>query len=157
MTAAEALLKSGAYMQAEQRFQRAVRFAPGNAMALAGTANSQIGAGLYLSAGYTLRTLFTQHPEMIDATFAAGLLPTKERLDAAITATQQRLELAKDRSTNAPLLAYLGHQTGDQELIKTGLKIMADESADDPLPRVLRIVWLDGSDSTLPTIDAPEK
>lgn len=147
MMAAQEQLKAGAYMQAEQRFQRAVRFAPDNALALAGTVNAQIGAGLYLSAGYNLRSLFTQHPEMIDATYGEGLIPARERLDAAITAMQSRIENPKDRSANALLLAYLGRQTDNRELMSQGLTIMATESAEDPLPPLLRMVWLEGGEA----------
>lgn len=157
MLAAQEQLKAGSYMQAEQRFQRAVRFAPGNALALAGTANAQIGAGLYLSAGYTIRSLFTQHPEMIDTTYGDGLLPARDRLDAAIAAMQTRLDGQKDRSAYALLLAYLGRQTGDRELMNKGLTVMATESAEDPLPGLLRMVWLEGGEVPKPDTATPEK
>lgn len=143
MMSAQDQLKRGEYLQAEQRFQRAVRFAPGDPMALAGMANAQIGAGLHLSAGFTLRSLFTQHPEMIDATYGEGLIPPRAQLETAVTAVRAKIEAGGDRSSNALLLAYLGRQLGDKAMIEEGLKAMTADAADDPLPPVLRMVWLD--------------
>ena len=152
MMAAEQQLKDGDYMLAEQRFQRALRFSPGHPLAMAGAANAQIGAGLYLPAGYTLRALFTQHPEMIDATYAEGLVPPRERLDAAVAAMQARLDSPVDRSASALLLAYLGRQIGDRTLMEQGIKAMQAASADDPLPKLLQTVWLEGGE-----VPKPEK
>jgi hypothetical protein len=156
MMAAEEQLKNGDYMIAEQRFQRAMRFSPGNPLAMAGAANAQIGAGLYLPAGYTLRSLYTQHPEMIDATYGEGLLPSSDRVAAALEAINTRLESGTDNALYGLVLAYLGRQTSDHALMDKGLKLMSQESTDDPLPPLLRSVWLEGAAAPAPKPD-PEK
>lgn len=143
MVAAEEQLAKGEYMLAEQRFQRALRFSPGNPLAMAGAANAQTGAGLYLSAALTLRGLFTQHPEMIDVTYADNLLPPRERLNDAAAALRKKMETPTDRAAYALLLAYIGKQSGDKVMIAEGVDAMANDApANDPLPALLRSVWL---------------
>ncbi len=156
MMSAEDQLRKGEYMNAEQRFQRALRFTPGHPLAMAGVANAQRGAELYLAAADTLRVLFADHPEMIDVTWAEGLLPPREHLDAAVKALRLRLETPNDRASNAMLLAYLGRQMSDSALIAEGLAVLAAESADDPLVPLLRAVWLDGGSAPAP-LPPPEK
>lgn len=144
MTAAEQKLKQGDYFTAEQRFDRALRFAPGHPLALAGVANAQIGAGLYLSASLTLRVLFNAQPEMIDVKFESGLMPAPERVTAAVAGITRRMEAAQDsdRASYALLLAYLGHQTDDVALIEQGLTAMEEAEPTHVLLQVLRQIWL---------------
>ncbi len=142
MMAAEELLKSGEYLLAEQRFQRALRFSPGNPLAMAGAVNSQIGAGLYLPAGYTLRSMFSQHPEMIDATYAQSLMPSAERIAAALDVIKSRIESGNERGAHGLVLAYLGRQASDAAIIERGIAAIEAEKADDALAKLLRTVWL---------------
>ena len=77
LASGEEALREGKYFWAERRFDRALRFVPGHPMATAGLANTQIAAGLYLSAAITLRSLFTYQPEMMDVRYEPGLLPNR--------------------------------------------------------------------------------
>ena len=57
LASGEERLKSGQYFWAEKRFARALRVQPNNPLATAGLAQSQLGAGLYLTAANTLKKL----------------------------------------------------------------------------------------------------
>jgi hypothetical protein len=150
MATAEEQLRQGEYMNAELRFQRALRFMPGHPLAMGGIANAQLGAELYLSAADTLRVLYTDHPEMIDVAWAEGLLPSQDRLKGAVATLRTSLEGPRDRASFALVLAYVGRQLNDRATVAEGLAHMAKESPDDPLPPLLQAVWLNpgsGADS----------
>jgi hypothetical protein len=144
VTEAEQDLRAGEYFFADRRFQRALRFRPGHPLATAGLAHAQIGAGYYLAASYTLRSLFTHQPEMIDARYDAGLMPNRPRLTRAVDVLQGRLDGEADRATNAFLLAYVGRLLGDRELVEQGLDVMNQVEPNDPLLPLLRAIWIDG-------------
>ena len=138
----ERYLREGRYFFAERRFRRALRFTPGHPMATAGLANAQVGAGLYLAASLTLRSLFSYQPEMIDAHYEPGLVPNEVRLKHAVAKLQQRLESTGDRTASAFMLAYVGRLLGDRQYIERGLAVMEEDSPDDPLLPLLKEVWL---------------
>lgn len=139
---AEEKLRSGQYFWAENRFDRALRFMPGNPMARAGRAHAQIGAGLYVPAALSLRQLLTSRPEMIDVSYEANLIPNAVRLSIAIDYLQGRLNVGRDRGSNAFLLAYIGHQTDDRATIEQGLDAMTEADPQDTLIPLLRSIWL---------------
>ena len=111
-------------------------------MATAGLANAQVGAGLYLTASLTLRSLFSYQPEMIDARYEPGLVLNEVRLKQAVAKLQQRLESTGDRTASAFMLAYVGRLLGDRQYIERGLAVMEEDSPDDPLLPLLKEVWL---------------
>jgi hypothetical protein len=141
---AQGLLAQGDYFRAERRFDAALRLQPNQPMASAGIANAQLGAGLYLSAGLTLRRLFSDYPEMIDVRYAPDLLPSPARLRAVSEALRLRIDAGRDLAGYGLLLAYTGHQLDDREIVVDGLLTM-DTSGDasaQPLADLLRAVWL---------------
>ena len=139
---AEDALKKGEFFLAERRFDRALRFNPGNPLATAGMGHAQVGSGLYLSAALTLRNLLTNNPEMIDVRYDESLVPARGRLESAITTIRQRLEKKQDYALNAFLLAYIGKLLDDRSLMKEGLDTLARALPGDPLEQLLRAVWL---------------
>ncbi len=142
MSSAEEALAQGEYFWAERRFDRALRFTPGHPLAMAGLGHARIGAGLYASAAFTLRRLLIEHPEMIDTTYEPQLLPNGMRLDAVVrTLSVQVAEPGREQALLGFLLAYIGHQLGDFELVDRGLMAMAAAAPDDPLVALLRTVW----------------
>lgn len=147
ITAAEQRLRDGEYFWAERRFDRALRFVPGHPLATAGLGHAQIGAGLYLRAGLTLRSLLQRQPEMIDASYGEGLLPSRAALLSAVDEIRGRLTdgtSGGDKLSYGFLLAYLGHQLDDRGLIEEGLAICEQAAPEDPLTALLRQVWIDG-------------
>lgn len=147
---AEQQLRNGEYFWAERHFRRALRFTPGHPLATAGLANAQLGAGLYIPAALTLRTLMTNNPEMIDVRYQQGILPNTVRLNSAIESLRNRLTEKRDRNSAALLFAYIGHQISNKEMVQQGLSIMAETHPDDKLLVLLQGVWLADEDSSKP-------
>ena len=138
----QALVAKGDYFKAERRFESALRMQPDHPMATAGLASSQIGAGLYLSAGLTLRKLFTDYPEMIDTRYAEGILPSRERLEAVAEVCRNRMNMGRDASGYGLVLSFIGHQLEMPSLVEEGLVPMLLDESTEPLAEVLRAVWL---------------
>jgi hypothetical protein len=157
LESAEKSLSEGDYFLAERRFERALRLVPGHPMATVGMAHAQLGAGLYLSASLTLRTLMEAQPEMIDVTYAPHLLPTTERLNAAVEAVRTRMAEAqpRDQANYGFLLAYIGHQSQDDALLREGLNTMRQADAQNALLPVLEQIWLSAEIPT-PATSAPD-
>lgn len=161
LAGAEQRLHDGDYFSAERRFERALRFVPDHPMATAGIAHAQLGAGLYLSASLTLRSLFANHPEMIDVTYGEKALPPRERLnEIVILVKKYQADPEKDQTGYGFLLAYLGRQLGDKDLVQQGLKAFALADPAAAMPRLLKSVWLDepaSTPATPATMPQPEK
>lgn len=140
---AEEKIAQGEYFWAERRFDRALRFIPGHPLAIAGLGHSRIGAGLYLSASLALQSLLSLQPEMIDVEYSPSLLPPHIELVKTAVKITSRLEEERDGGTYAFLLAYIGHQLSDQEMIKRGLEVFEErEGSNDPLVLLLKRIWL---------------
>lgn len=138
----QASLRQGQFFQAERRFVRALRIHPNHPLVIGGLANAQIGAGLHLAAANTLRDLFLRHPEMIDVTYDAGLLPGGSRIKGLTEALTDEISSKIAGSEQALVLAYLGHQAENRDAITLGLDHMEGVDADDPLVPILRGIWL---------------
>lgn len=138
----ETQLRNGNYFHAERAFSHSLRMQPNHPLALAGLANSQVGAGLYLAAAGTLRELFTRHPELIDAQYDDALLPPSIRLGQMMEHLAGRINEGRSQSAAGLVLAYLGRQTGDVVAVTRGLAALHAANEDDPLVPVLRTIWL---------------
>jgi hypothetical protein len=148
MTAAEESLGAGEYFRAERRFARALRFTPGHPLATAGLAHAQIGAGLYVTAALGLRRLLIDRPEMIGVRYAQPLLPNRVRMNLAVTTLRSRIRAEeRDRAHYAFLLAYVGRHMDEPAITEEGLRLLEESSPQDPLPAVLRAVWLEQDDA----------
>ena len=146
MSMAEESLRDGEYFWAERRFERALRFIPGHPLAIAGLGHAQIGAGFHLPAALTLRRLMVEHPEMIDVRYDPKLLPSAVRLSIAVERLRELIaRIERDRDLHSFLLAYIGHQLDDRQLIAEGLQQLSD----GPLRTLLEAVWL-GEESQAP-------
>ena len=150
MRRGEELLAQGAYLDAEERFARALAARPDDPMASIGRVHSEIGAGMYLSATMNLRMLLATNPEIIGATYASNLLPLAEQLRMRRADLRSRLQAEGGLPREAGLvLAYIGYQTGDRAVVREGLDVASEQAraADDGrlgrLVEVLRGVWLD--------------
>jgi hypothetical protein len=141
----ERLIAGGEYFAAERQFIRSLRFRPGHPLAMAGLAHAQIGAGVHVSAALTLRQLFIYNPEMIDARYAADLLPSGERLAVAAAKLRERVQAGAAGSGAGLVLAYIGRQTADEGMIREGIDAMLAADDRDPLATALSQVWLEGA------------
>ncbi len=139
----ELALEQGKYFDAQRRFNQALQFIPGHPLATAGLGHAKIGAGLYLSAGYVLQSLLSFQPEMIDVEYDPKLLPPRLELVRAAVTIGSLLDIERDAGTYAFLLAYIGHQLHDEEMITKGLNTLAIYAgANDPLIPLLKSIWL---------------
>jgi len=137
-------LAKGDYFDAQRRFNQALQFIPGHPLATAGLGHAKIGAGFYLSAGYVLQSLLSFQPEMIDVEYGEGLLPPRIELVRAAVTVKNRLDVERDAGTYAFLLAYIGHQLHDQEMVEDGLRVLQMHTDfDDPIMPLLRKIWLE--------------
>jgi hypothetical protein len=140
----EQKLALGEYFLAERRFNQALRFMPGHPLATAGLGHANIGAGMYLSAAHVLQSLISFQPEMIDVEYESQLLPARIDLIRAAVAVQSRLEEERDGGTYAFLLAYIGHQLHDRDMIERGLHTLESRTGNsDPIVRLLKSIWLE--------------
>lgn len=140
---AEAAMAKGDYFNAESRFDLALRLSPGNPILEAGRANAQIGAGLYRSAAITLSSLYRKQKEMMDVSWAESVRPSQTRLLLAVQDLDKMIEEDPGGSTGLGLLiAYIGRQLGDRDLITRGLDVIEDPRLASMVPQ-LREVWLD--------------
>ena len=138
----------GKFFDAEDRFTRAIAAMPGDPLAQAGRVHAQLGAGLFLSAASNLRQLFTEHPEIIGATYGLNLVPGNERTERILD--NLRADMRKDQPAlgkdAALLMAYLGHIRADNDLMLTGLAELAKRTdmnnpAESTLLEACRAAW----------------
>ena len=143
---AETALADGKYLSAESRYRQIMLDVKNDPMPQVGLVHAQLGAGMFRSAGMNLRSVFSQHPELIAARYDAKLLPPESRLQWI----QQEIQSAisqNEGGKDAPLLlAYLGYQADSRQVARYGLALAQAKSPRDPLLAVLREIWLDESD-----------
>ena len=140
----EMAIARGEFFLAEKRFDQALMFIPGHPMATAGLGHANLGSGLYLSASHVLQSLFTFQPEMIGVRYEPQLLPTRIDMVRTAVAIRSRLDQERDGGTYAFLLAYIGYQLQDIEMIEQGLaELESRANKDDPVIPMLRYIWLE--------------
>ena len=148
MAAGQDLLAQSRFFDAEDRFAMAMRAVNNDPMARVGRLHAQLGAGLFLSAAANLRELLAGNPELVGVRYQPKLLPPAERIGRV--AVQLDVELRRSGSVlqrdSALLMAYLGYQTGDKDLLKTGLDEFAanidpENAADRALLELVQNVW----------------
>jgi hypothetical protein len=145
---AQKLMADERYMDAEERFSRALAAKPGDAACMGGRVNSQVGGGLYVAASANLKATLIAHPEMTGMRYESYLLPSPERMQDI--AVQLRKNITSDDPIasrvpreSALILAYIGHQLGDKKMITEGLRAFAADvpEADVPFLELVESVW----------------
>jgi tetratricopeptide (TPR) repeat protein len=156
LAAGEERLRTGQYFWAEKRFSRALQLLPNNPLAAAGLAQSQIGAGLYLTASNTLKRMMRKHPEMIDVNLGDNLMPAKETLFNAVDVLRNRISHGgPDAADYGLLLAFIGHQLNEQRTIDEGLAAIKKANPESALLPALQRIWGDASmQKESPAIDS---
>lgn len=135
-------ITTGDFFRGERCFDQALELNPDNPLLYAGLAHCQIGAGLHLSAALTLRTLFANHPEMIDTRYDRTLLPNETRMRIGVETLRKRIALGQDADGYGLALAYIGHQLQEKPLITEGLDAVKGTIENDLLSQLLRQIWL---------------
>lgn len=170
ITTGQRLIKAGRYFDAEERFTHALSVKPEDIPSQLGRIHAQIGAGMVLSASVNLQSLFSLHPEVVASKYAGNLLPTPERIDTLIIRLKERSGITRPKLTNrmmesnrvrvssALLLAYLGYQTDDQQIILAALAVVNERGgdADRRFASLLTQVWVDPSPQPTPAADDQE-
>jgi hypothetical protein len=149
-------IAAGRFFYAEERFTAALSLKPGDPMAAIGRVHAQLGAGMFLSAAINLRSLFTEHPEVVGLKYQPSLLPPADRIQIL---EERLVELSAPRNGKhrdlGLLMAYLAFQRGKTDGINQGLALMSeppvlgpeDKPLDGPdqlqkLSTMLSKVWL---------------
>jgi len=165
MVTGQRLISEGRYFDAEERFTHALSINPGNIPAQLGRLHAQIGAGMVLSASVNLQSLFSLHPEVVASKYSGELLPDDKRIikltdrlkeRAGLTTpelSQRVMESDRVRVSAGILLAYLGYQLDDEQMVSQGLTVVKErgDESDQRFSSLLSQVWaidnLDASDS----------
>ncbi|MEM1353485.1 MAG: hypothetical protein AAGC44_02495 [Planctomycetota bacterium] len=157
MTRGEQELAAGKFLAAENVYRQILRESGDNPLAKAGLIHSQLGAGMFRSAAFNMRALFSEHPELIALRYDAKLLPATERL----TRLQRDLQemIGEDNHSAEPglVLAYLGYQLEAEPLVTYGLAVAEARAPRDPLMPILRQIWLEADPRDAEDEDATDK
>lgn len=154
----EEMMRASRFFDADDRFTRAMSFKPGDVTAGVGRIHAQLGAGLYASAGTGVRSLFSEHPEVIAQRYTGAVRPDERRSKVIIEqlrATASPNSPTEDavRREAALLLAYTGFQVGDRQAVTDGLAEMNRLAPTEPITHareayerlagLLSGIWLD--------------
>ncbi len=151
MAMAAQQMAKGRPFEAERLFALAAGIGGGNPMASIGLANAQVAAGLSLAAGLTLRRTFRNNPELIDARYDQPLVASDELQHATATSAARAAERSPgDAASYGLVIAYIGHQVGDAELVSQGLALMAGEAHDQELVKLLDAIWRPAAGASAP-------
>jgi hypothetical protein len=141
MTRAEESMKHGRYLEAAESYQNAMARDAGNPLPVVGRAHAELGAGMYQSAAYDLKFIFTRNPKMVAVHYDLNAFIGQTR-QQYLTHDLTTLSHSKDVANTASfLLCYFYYQTGKQELLKTELKRWQDAPEHDNWPSVLTRAW----------------
>ncbi|MEQ9454988.1 MAG: hypothetical protein RLN76_10405 [Phycisphaeraceae bacterium] len=152
MDEAQAQLGSGDYFAAERGYRRALTQLPGHPMARVGLIHAQMAAGMIRSASANLRSLFSDHPELLTVRYGGRVLPPADRVNWIQSELQRSINVTADQSQPGLLLAYLGFQLESRQLVRYGLAIAGGASPGDPLIPLLQRLWLPELDEPVPSI-----
>ena len=140
MRQAEADQKTGRFVSAIENYQSAIQLQPGNALPLVGQANAELAAGLYQSAAYNLKFVFSRHPELTALHYDLKALLPATSLHASHR--QLRRMVTQKSDLAAFLLAYIDYQTGRNAELKSTLNQWAQWKNCGPWPTILQKAWI---------------
>lgn len=156
LTRGEQELKAERYMVAENIYRQILRENDKDPLAKAGLVHSQMGAGMIRSTALNLRSLFSDHPELIALRYDDNLLPKTERLRWLQNRLQKMITEGTNGAEPGLVLAYLGYQLEAKPLIEFGLNVAEAEAPRDPLMPVVRKIWLEAADAEDKDADAQD-
>ena len=93
---------------------------------------------------------------MIDVQYDEHLLPPRIELVTAAVEITSRLGEERDAATYGFLLAYIGHQLDDEEMIRRGLDVFEGQvGSSDAFVSLLRTVWQEADEPVNSPPEAP--
>ncbi len=138
---AEKSMAAGKYFDAEDSYLRAMNLQPNHPLAQIGRVHAQLGAGLYVSAGFNLRQILLNNPQIIAARFTGTVLPQISRM-VRIDEDLANLQKRNPNEDVALVQAYLAYQRHQTDRVETALDIMVSRNPNDPLVAVVRRIWV---------------
>jgi len=142
MASAERAFAEQRYFDAAETYRTIQSLAPDHTMARVGQLHGELAAGMFRTAGRTLRQLAADRPEVLGTRYADKLLPPQDRM---INIQQQLLDLLgfSGEPDAGLLLAYMGYQSEAPRLVQYGLSLAQSRAPNDPLIPLLAAVWLE--------------
>ena len=134
-------LKAGRYFDAERKFKSLLLGNPDSYEASAGLLCSQLGAGMVRVTALTLRQHMTKFPQHLGEKLDTKLLPSGNRL-AWVREQSENLMKQYGNYDAALLIAFMGYQTSDKQLLQYGLELAQKHLPGDPLVEQLSRAWL---------------
>ncbi len=134
-------LKAGRYFDAERKFKSLLLGNPDSYEASAGLLCSQLGAGMVRVTSLTLRQHMTKFPQHLGHKLDTTLLPSGNRL-AWVREQSENLMKQYGNYDAALLIAFMGYQTSDKQLLQYGLGLAQKHLPGDPLVEQLSRAWL---------------
>ncbi|MBL4700596.1 MAG: hypothetical protein JKX85_04985 [Phycisphaeraceae bacterium] len=141
MSQATLSLKAGRYLDAERQFKSVLLGNPEEYEASAGLLCAQLGAGMVRSTVLNLRQHMTKFPEQIAYKLDRAYLPSGKRLNWVRKQAENLMQQYGNYDA-ALLLAFLGYQTSDKQLLQYGLGLAQKYLAGDQLVADLSRSWL---------------
>lgn len=138
---ATAALKAGRYFDAERLFKSVQLGNPQSYEASAGLLCAQLGAGMVRATALNLRQHMTKFPQQMTYKLDRTYLPSGQRL-AWVREQADNLMQQYGNFDAALLIAFMGYQTSDAQLLQYGLGLAQKHLPGDPLVAELSRAWL---------------
>jgi hypothetical protein len=150
MAKGEANLKAGKYMDAAAAYQAALAAKPQDPLALVGRAHGELGAGMYASAAYDLKFVFTRNPELISVKYDVNSFIPAARQQYLLDDLKKLAAKAETADLASFLYSYLSYQTGRDVELGQQLRQWGDREGHDLWQGVLNRAWRSGDPGKLP-------
>ena len=134
-------LKAGRYFDAERLYKSVLLGDTQSYEASAGLICAQLGAGLVRATGLNLRQHMSKFPQHVSSKLDKDLLPSGKRL-AWVRQQAQTLMEQYGNYDAALLIAFMGYQTSDAQMLQYGLGLAQKHLPGDPLVAELSRAWL---------------
>ncbi len=142
MSRGNVALQAGKYLDAAQAFQAAMVDQPQDPLAAVGRAHAEMGAGMYTSAAFDLKFVFTRKPELMGVKYAdvGSFIPAGRQ--EFLLQDLKKLTTDKDAGGMAAFLyCYLCYQTGRADLLQAELKDWQTLPGTDQWRSVAQRAW----------------
>lgn len=134
-------LKAGRYFDAERLYKSVLLGDAQSYEASAGLICAQLGAGMVRATALNLRHHMAKFPQHVDYKLDRNLLPSGTRLQWVREQAESLMQQYGNYDA-ALLIAFMGYQTSDAQLLQYGLGLAQKHLPGDPLVAELSRAWL---------------